>query len=786
MGIIELSPLVLETFDFDRIVERLVSFCSSSPAKEMARSITPFSPEEVHLKTQEAREALDMVQFDGSLSLRGLPDLRSLFPRIEVVDASLSLENLIEILHFFRLSLEIRGEAKERKIKEKYPSLSPHFDRIKDFRPLVKKMEKVISKEGYILDTASDRLWELRKRIKFLQNRIVKELEEMLNSSQLAPLLQDRIYTQRRGRYVIPLKIQHRNAIDGLIIDHSSSGSTVFIEPARILELDNELELNRLQEEEEIARLLRELTAELRPFLEEIKETYETLVYLDLLQAKANLGNSWRGRVPRWGERLIIRGGHHPLLGEKAVPFDLELSPDKSILVISGPNAGGKTVLLKSVALIVFLTFCGIPPPLEEGSSLPLYNYLFVDIGDHQDLENELSTFTYRLSSLKKALQEAESPALFLIDELGGGTDPAEGSALAIAILQYLQKRGITTLVTTHLPAVKQYAFREEEAVPASLAFDPQTLEPTYQLVVGEIGPSYGIHIAERVGIPPEIIQTALTIVDKKEWEFNQLLLSLSQRREDLNRLVEEYESKLRELSRKEEELRRKEKELEKKREKIEREEREEFADYLRKTRREISQLVGKLRKEERLNQEEYQKLRKRLREEEKRWEELAGDAMVSSPEENWQEGEIATIDFLRQTGKIISLDFKKKEALVEVEGRKVKTSFSHLEKMEKEENEENDFSSSTAINYSPLPRVKNQVDIRALSREEAREELERYFDQVILAGFQTVHIIHGKGEGVLREVTHQFLRDHPYVESFRLGYPEEGGIGVTVVTFKS
>jgi len=784
MGI-NLSPLVLETFDFDKIVERLVSLCSSSPAQELARSITPFPVEEVYLRTQEAREALDMVQFDGALSFRGLSDLGPLFSRIEVVGSSLSLENLIEILNFFRLSLEIQEEAKERKIKEKYPSLSPYFDRIKNFRPLVKKMEKVISKEGYILDTASERLWALRKRIKFLQDRIGRELEDMLNSSRLAPLLQDRTYTQRRGRYVIPLKIQYRNAIDGLVIDYSSSGSTVFIEPAKILELDNELELNRLQEEEEIARLLRELTSELRPFLGEIGESYETLVYLDLLQAKANLGKSWRGNVPQWGENLVIRGGHHPLLGEKAVPFDLELSPDKCILVISGPNAGGKTVLLKSVALIVFLTFCGIPPPLEKGSSLPLYRYLFVDIGDHQDLENELSTFTYRLNGLKKALQEAESPALFLIDELGGGTDPEEGSALAIAILQYLQKRGITTLVTTHLPAVKQYAFQEEGAVPASLAFDPQTLEPTYQLVVGEIGPSYGIHIAERVGIPPEIIQTAIAIVDKKEWEFNQLLLVLSQRRKDLDRLVEEYESKMEELQEKEETLKQKEEELERKKRRIEKEIKEEFTGYLRRTRGEISQLVGKLRKEERLNQEEYQKLKKRLREEEKRWEELARDVEAPSLQENWQEGEIAVVDFLRQEGEIISLDFKKKEAVVEIEGRKVKTSFSHLKRAESEL-EKNKLSSSVVSYSSPVPRVGNQIEIIALSREEAQEKLEKYFDQVILTGFQTVYVIHGKGEGILREATHQFLRDHPYVESFRLGSPEEGGAGITVVTLKS
>jgi len=784
MGI-NLSPLILGTFDWDKIIERLASLCSSSPAQELARSITPFSPEEAYSKTQEAREILDMIQFDGSFSLRGLSDLRPLFPRIEAVGSSLSLENLIETLNFFRLTIEIQEEAKERKIKEKYSSLSPYFDKIKNFRPLVKKMEKVISKEGYILDTASDKLWSLRKRIKFLQDRIGRELEDMLNSYQLAPLLQDRTYTQRRGRYVIPLKIQHRNAIDGLIIDYSSSGSTVFIEPAKILELDNELEFNLLQEEEEIARLLQELTSELRPHLEEIKESYEALIYLDLLQAKASLGKSWRGKVPQWGEKLIIKGGHHPLLGEKAVPFDLELSPDESILVISGPNAGGKTVLLKSVTLIVFLTFCGIPAPLEEGSSLPLYHYLFVDIGDHQDLENELSTFTYRLNSLKKALQEAESPALFLIDELGGGTDPEEGSALAIAILQYLREKRITTLITTHLPAVKQYAFQEEGAVPASLAFNPQTLEPTYQLVIGEIGPSYGIHIAERVGIPQEIIQTALSIVDKKEWEFNQLLLALSERQENLNRLVKEYQEKIEELKEKEEKLKQKEKELEKKREKIEREEREEFTNYLRQTQREVSQLVGKLRKEERLNQEEYQKLKRRLREEEKRWKELAQNVELSSLEENWQEGEIVIVDFLRGEGKVIALDFKKREAVVEVEGRKVKTSFSHLQKAENEDREPNNLPSSVVSYSSPVPRIENRIEIRMFSREEALEKLERYFDQVILAGFQTVYIIHGKGEGILREATQQFLRSHPAVESFRLGYPEEGGAGVTVVTLK-
>ncbi|MCX7667495.1 MAG: endonuclease MutS2 [Atribacterota bacterium] len=777
---------ILKSFEFNKVVEHLSSFISCSATKEELSVHPSFVASEITILLRHTAEFQEMTKFDGDLNLEGLPDLRAVLEVLKIPGSTLSIESLVQLWRFFALCGETVRFLRERKVAEKYVSLwNDYLEKIKDFTSLRKKVEKIISPDGYVLDTASDHLYQLRRKIKMANERIEETLNEFLQSSKVSSFLQEKMYTIRKDRYVVPVKIQHRHAVDGMVVDYSSSGSTVFIEPKVISRLNNELELLRHLEQEEITRILYRITSELRSFVSDISLAFSSFMQLDLLRAKVKLGETWEGIVPRvGGEELIIRGGRHPLLGKKAIPFDLSLSPAKKILVVSGPNAGGKTVLLKSLALIISLTFCGIPVPLQAGSAIPFYEDLFVDIGDHQDIENELSTFTSRTRNLAEALARDCSRVLFLIDELGAGTDPNEGTALAIATLKYLQKKGAMCVVTTHLPVLKYRASQEEGMSVASLAINPDTFEPTYRLVLGEIGASYGVKISERVGLPKEIIDDAMQLLSAEEIQLNDLIVALTKERNSLSKITEENILKMKELEQKEQEIAEKMERLQKREKALLREFKQELEEYLSKTKDEISQIVGKLRREKQLNQEEYERWKERMREEEKKVQAME-ETLVEIPSGDavhFQEGDVVLVDFLNQTGTVISLDEKRKNALVNIAGRKIKVSMESLRRIGAEDK----ISLPSSFPRFVTPVVRNEIEIRALTRDEALEKLEQYFDRVVLAGFTTVYVIHGKGEGILRELTHEFLRRHPYVESFRLGYPEEGGLGVTVVTLKS
>lgn len=777
---------ILKSFEFDKIVERLSSFISCVATKEELSIRPSFVASEVTLLLRHTAEFQEMSKFDGDLDLEGLPDLRATLDVLKIPGSTLNVEGLVQLWRFFVLCGESVRFFKERKIAEKYGSLwNDYLEKIKDFTSLRKKIEKIVSPDGYVLDTASDHLYQLRRKIKITSERIEETLSEFLQNSKVSSWLQERLYTVRKDRYVVPVKIQHRHAVDGIVVDYSSSGSTVFIEPKAVSRLNNELELLRHLEQEEIAKILYRITSDLRPFVPDIHLAFSSFIQLDLLRAKVKLGETWEGIIPQvGGEELVIRGGRHPLLGKKAVPFDLTLSPTKRILVVSGPNAGGKTVLLKSLALIVSLTFCGIPVPLQVGSLIPFYEDLFVDIGDHQDIESELSTFTSRTRNLAEALRGDCSRVLFLIDELGAGTDPNEGTALAIATLQYLQKKGAMCIVTTHLPVLKYRASQEEGMSVASLAINPDTFEPTYRLVLGEIGASYGIKISERVGLPREIIDGAVQLLSAEEIQLNDLIIALTREKNALSKVMEENAFKMRALEQREREIAEKMENLQKKEKTLLREFKRELEEYLSKTKDEVSQIVGRLRREKRLDQEEYERWKKRMGEEVEKVRAIE-EAVVEIPSgENvhFQEGDVVLVDFLNQTGTIVSLDERRKNALVNIAGRKIKVSVESLHRIEAGD----ETSLPASFPRFATPMVRNEIEIRALTRDEALERLDQYFDRVILAGFTTVYVIHGKGEGILRELTHEFLRKHPYVESFRLGYPEEGGLGVTVVTLKS
>ena len=786
----KLSNDILKNFDFDKILIQLGSACVCEVSREKMSDLKPYSdPNQVNRRLQTVQQYIELVTFDGSLDLSGLTDLREIFQKVTISGSILSISQILILLDFCLLCEKIRHFQNETKIKGKYPFLSQYFEAIDNYLPLIKRMKAVCSPEGFILDTASDRLCELRKRLNRLQEEIRITIDSCLHSRDMAPLLQEATYTIRRGRYVVPIKSEFRGRIDGVVVDYSSSGSSVFIEPKPLMYLNNELEVLTIQEKDEIEAILQKLTADVRPFLKQLQSSFDALIELDLLQAQSRLARKWKASIPRVGEPdLSIKEGRHPLLGEKAVPFSLHFTPDKKIMVISGPNAGGKTVLLKSLALIVYLAHCGVPVPVSPGSSCPFYHHLFVDIGDHQDIEQNLSTFTYRLSAFQKSLSSVSAHSLYLIDEMGTGTDPNEGSALGIGMIDFLQHQGATCIATTHYPLIKNYVSQRTGMITASMEFNPVLFQPTYRLLIGEIGESYGIKIAEKLGIPSSIITTAIQQLQNDWIDLNELIISNRQKNQELNGLIADWKEKVEENTLRNLEVTRLQDELESQKKALLKDFQEKLAQFLKKTRDEISQLVGRLRREKTLDEAVYRELKEEMSQNFDRSEEISRIAtapLARSSYLSYQVGEKVIVDIFQKEAEIIALDLMKHEATVLVNGRKVVIALDHLSK--KTSSEEVPISSST-LNYSyrsAARGVSNEIEIRMLKTEEAWEKLDKYFDQVLLVGYKTIYIIHGKGEGILRKMTHHYLQENPSVESFRVGLPEEGGMGVTVVTLK-
>ena len=786
----KLSIDILKNFDFDKILNQLCSACFCEVSREKMIELAPAATaSEANQRLQTVQQYFEMMTYDGALDFSGLTDLRGIFQKITIPGSILNISEILKLLDFCILCEKTRHFQNEKKLRGKYPLLADLFNRIENYSPLIKKIKTICSPEGFILDTASDTLFEIRKHLNRLQEEIHITIERCLRSRDLSSMLQETTYTIRRGRYVVPIKSEFRNRIDGVVVDYSSSGSSVFVEPRPILYLNNELEVLTIQEKDEIEIILQKLTADIRPELDRLRTSFDALITLDVLHAQSRLAQKWNAHCPTiGGSVLTIQGGRHPLLGEKAVPFSLHLSPENKIMVISGPNAGGKTVLLKSLALIIYLSYCGVPVPLQPGSTYPFYQHIFVDIGDHQDIEQNLSTFTYRLSAFQSSLPSVSTQSLYLIDEIGTGTDPTEGSALGIGMIEYLSQKGATCIATTHYPLIKNYISQHPGMITASMEFDPTRFQPTYHLLIGEVGESYGIKIAEKIGLPSSIINTAIEQLQTDWLDLNELIISNRQKHQELNALIAEWQEKAADYHTRNQQVRLLQEELENQKKALLKEFREELNQYIKKTRDEVAHLIGQLRKENTLNESIYQQFKKTMDQNLQLAEEITQHtspiaSQLSSPP--FQVGEKVMVDLFQKEAEIIAIDDVKNEATIIVNGRKVKITYDHLQK---KPFSDASLSSNFSLGYSyrpSTPRVSNEIEIRMLKMEEAREKLDKYFDQALLAGYKTIFIIHGKGEGILRKMTHDYLRENPSVESFRLGLPEEGGLGVTVVTLK-
>ncbi len=800
----------LRTLEFDKILARLAEHTSFSAGRERALSLIPTNDlNEARERQAETREARELLAQKTDVHMGGVHDVRPLLPMAER-SATLTPTDLLDIRHTLMRARSVRRTL--TRLAGQFPRLARIASRIEPCDVLIDEIGRCISERGEILDTASPALAHIRTEKRIAHDRLMKLLERIVTSPTNAAYLQEPIITQRQGRYVIPLRAEFKGRIPGLIHDQSASGATLFIEPLSAVELNNQWREKQLEEEQEIRRILRELTELVGDEAPYIERTVEALAELDLIFAKARYAEQLEAHEPELlpfrrpraarrpsrkndqepairhpGSVINLHQARHPLLDpDTVVPIDVHLGDDYFILVITGPNTGGKTVTLKTVGLLALMAQAGLQIPAAAGSQLTVFDGIYADIGDEQSIEQSLSTFSSHMSNIIRILNEATERSLVLLDELGAGTDPEEGSALARALLSHLLRRRITTLATTHYSELKVYAHSTPGVQNASVEFDIETLAPTYKLNIGLPGRSNALAIARRLGLNPEIIAAAEALVSPASLRADTLLDEIQRARDEAQALLAQAEQKHRAAEALEADLRYRLAHIEEARRAVINEAREIAQAELEEIRAEIARLKRRLATvqmdrslHERLLAEAEELLSRRA-EETTPVEEPAPLEHTQAPAGPLAVGDIVWIPSLRSTGQITELDPDAQMAEVQIGAFRTRLPIARLELKERAEVTA-PAGDSGAPPRPPSTAPRMELDIRGQTVDEVLPQLEKYLDDAYLAGLPWVRIIHGKGTGALRRAVREALTHHPLITEIRSGEPGEGGDGVTI-----
>jgi len=775
----------LQTLELPKILSRLAEHTSFSAGRELALGLRPSTdPAEVRRRQGETSEARRLLALRGDLSLGGAHDVRPLVrnARREAVLLPAELLNIRDTL--------VRGRTLRRailRLRDQFPLLANIAARIEECPRLVSEIARCINERAEVVDGASPDLARVRRELRETHRRLLDKLERIISSPSTAPFLQEPLITQREGRYVIPLKADFKGRIPGLVHDVSASGATLFIEPLATVELGNRWRELQVEEEREVRRVLAALSALVAEEGERVERTVEALAELDLAFAKARYAEELKAVEPKlvpWkaspqsasncrhpGSTIDLRKARHPLLDPATVvPIDVHLSDDYFILVITGPNTGGKTVSLKTVGLLALMAQCGLHIPAAEGSALSVFS----GIGDEQSIEQNLSTFSSHLNNIVDILKRADKRSLVLLDELGAGTDPSEGSALARAILSHLLERRITTFVATHYPELKVFAHATPGVENACVEFDLETLAPTYELSIGLPGRSNALAIASRLGLAPEIVDRARGMIPTQSLEAEDLLVEIKRARQEALEAREAAEAARREAESLERELRQKLAAIEEARREVLRAAREEARRELEEVRKELRKIKARLKA--------APVSRQWLAQAEERLAELEPPPVEPPPRLRPGEpvgvGDAVWVAGLGATGEVIALEGD--EAEVQVGRFRVRARLDELEKVADERRPAPAIQQPRITIRHPSPGL--ELSLRGWRVEEALERLERYLNDAYLAGLPFVRIVHGKGTGALRRAVREHLSGHPLVAEWRPGEEGEGGNGVTVV----
>jgi DNA mismatch repair protein MutS2 len=788
---------LLRILEFDRVRELLAQRCQFSVAAERARELGPTGdPEQVAYLLSVTREAVVLLTEHPRFGVGGMRDIRPILQRAERGQL-LSPAELRETLDAVQAARALaRSFLALPSWADRFPRLAEFILAIPELSRLEADLARTVGPRGEILDTASDRLAEIRRELKQAHERLLERLRRLLASTNVAQAIQDPIITMREGRYVIPVRADRRNLVAGVTHDVSASGQTLFIEPLEVVELNNRWRELQLAEEHEIQRVLRALTDQIAAAAGDLYRTVDAAAAVDLALAKARLAFDQRAVEPQLLEasgpagegghprhRVLLRQARHPLLDPATVvPIDVSLGESYRILVITGPNTGGKTVALKTVGLLALMAQSGLFIPAAEGSGLSIFPAIFADIGDEQSIEQSLSTFSSHMTRIVATLRSADVDSLVLLDELAAGTDPQEGAALARAILSRLLELGVLGVVTTHYPELKAFAYTMPGLENASVEFDLKTLTPTYRLVTGVPGQSNALVIARRLGLDEAVIEEARRYLDPAAERAEELLAEIRRRREVAERQLEEARRARAEaeaLRRQAEELLR---EAELERSRAREEALAEVEIELAEARELLRHLRRQAAREERPQPVEIEQAAQALESVRRSVRAAARRRRLAIQPDAIRVGDQVEVPTLGLQGELVAL-YDGGEAEIQVGAFRVRQPLSLLRKVTGAP--EPRPARPVTIAAPPPPRVEPELHLRGMRAADAIQRLERYLDDAARAGLPWVRIVHGKGTGTLRAVVHGALREHPLVDRFELAGLGEGGEGVTIVYLK-
>ncbi|WP_141705338.1 endonuclease MutS2 [Vulcanibacillus modesticaldus] len=777
----------LDTLEFPKIISMLENKASSAIGKELCQQLIPTNDLHQALQMQEeTKEALDVIRLKGGLPLGGIRDIRAYIKRLNI-GGNLTAEQLLEISNTLYAGKKVKRSIINLADKNPLPILLSHATEINELEEIEGKINSCINEYGEIMDTASPALRTIRQQIRTLEARVKEKLEQILRNTSNQKMLQEPIITIRNGRYVIPVKQEYRSVFGGMVHDQSASGATLFIEPEVVVQINNQLKETQMKEEKEIEKILKELSDEVRLEADTLTKNIEHLSKLDFIQAKAELALEMKATMPKLNDLGIVdlKKARHPLIpANKVVPINIHLGKEFNSIVITGPNTGGKTVTLKTLGLLTLMAMAGLHIPAEDESEVAVFSAVYADIGDEQSIEQSLSTFSGHLTNIVDILAKMNSDSLILLDELGAGTDPTEGAALAIAILEKIRTKGAKVVATTHYSELKAYAYNRKDVINASVEFDVETLRPTYRLLIGVPGRSNAFAIAKRLGLSQDIIDFAKGQISDDNLQVESMIESLEK-----NQRTAEKERYQAELLRKEIEIRSQELEekiasFESNKLRLLEEARQSAEAIVKKAKKEAEEIIAELRKmakEEQVGIKEH-----RLIEMKKRLDESVPEVAKPKPRKKSKNAKIEIGDQVKvlsygQKGTVLE-KVSDKEYLVQIGILKMKIDKSDLEVIEVKQKQHKEIKLTTVKRSSD---AKSEIDVRGKTVEEAIIEIDRYLDEAFMQGFGQVSIIHGKGTGALRTGLQNFLKKHPHVKRTRLGQFSEGGSGVTVVELK-
>lgn len=776
--------------EFNKVKDKLRSYSVTSGGKELIDSLSPYnSIYEVENKLEETNEALDILIKKGAPPFEGLHETKEELERA-AKGGTLNPGQLMKIGAMLRCSRRFKEYVARKEEEIGYKHLEDLAYILVPLKNLENEIDSSIISEDEISDKASGTLYNIRRSLKEKNSSVREKINSIVRAN--SKYLQDSLYTMRGDRYVIPVKSEYKGAVPGLVHDQSSTGATLFIEPISLVNLNNEIKELMLKEKAEIERILSELSAKVHDNIDVLRSNSNILRELDFIFAKGKYASSLNGIKPNISKdrSFDILGGKHPLIDPKVVvPSDIYLGKDFTTLMITGPNTGGKTVTLKTVGLLHLMALSGLLIPAKDGSSIGFFKDIFADIGDEQSIEQSLSTFSSHMTNIVKILESASFDSLILFDELGSGTDPTEGAALAVAIIETLNKRGCRIIATTHYSELKGYALKTVGVENASVEFDVETLRPTYRLLIGVPGKSNAFEISKRLGLNEDVIIKAKDFMSEENLQFEDLIRDLQEKSiianrdaREAKRIKEEAES----LKKKYDE---KLKKLDTVRDKVYDEARQEAKQIISNAKDEADEIVKAMRELEKMGiaaggrsrlEEERRKLKASLEEKEA--------AMIKSRENTGEAitkvtlGMEAFLPSLNQRVIIVSNPDNKGDVQVEAGIMKISVKLKDLRKVPEEPKKKEKKKREVKLN---MKSVDSRIDLRGMDSEEACYRTYKYLDEAYLGNLGEVTIVHGKGTGVLRKAINDMLKRHPHVKSYRLGVYGEGGDGVTIVELK-